>query len=495
VIEVGRYLVYDAIASGGMAAVHLGRIGGPAGFSRIVAVKRLHPHLAADPKFRSMFLDEARVASRVQHPNVVGIIDIATHGDELLLVMEYVRGESLAALLRAAMGRNELPSLGVVSAIVLGSLYGLHAAHEVADESGRPMEIVHRDVSPQNILVGADGVPRVVDFGIAKAISRLETTREGEIKGKLGYMSPEQLRRGRIDRRTDVYAAAVVLWEALTCRRLFVADDAAGVIAAILEGDVPAPSTVRSDIGPALDEVVRKGLRNAAEARFASALEMAEALARAAPPASPAEVGAWVAALAGDRLSERARRVASLEQQSSGAVESVPAFDERRRIVDAETSVEDLAALELRTAVMPVSVARSLPASRRWGWTLGAGVSAFALAALGAVYLRPRARVEPPAASAPVIAETAPAASTPVIAETHEPAPTAETPAAASSRKETIPAARPSRPQRPAVAAPRAPTAHASTASPAPPAPADCDPSFTIDENGIKRFKRWCTNR
>src|SRR5581483_5010714 len=180
-----RYVLSAVIGRGGMARVHLGRLIGADGFSRVVAIKRLHPHLAEDKVFARAFIDEARLASRVRHPNVVQTLDVAREGDELLLVMEYVPGASLATLTRIAQERGEPIPPKIIAAILSGALIGLHAAHDAEDERGEPLHLVHRDVSPQNILVGADGITRVLDFGIAKAAGRLQTTMDGNIKGKI----------------------------------------------------------------------------------------------------------------------------------------------------------------------------------------------------------------------------------------------------------------------------------------------------------------------
>src|SRR5262245_49268372 len=163
-----------------MATVHLGRLLGPVGFSRTVAIKRLHAQFSQDPEFVSMFLDEARLAARIRHPNVVPTLDVVATGGELFLVMDYVAGESIAKLLRAVATKKEMVPIRVIAATMAGALHGLHAAHEAKDERGEPLGIVHRDVSPQNILLGADGVPRVLDFGVAKAIGRVQTTQEGQ---------------------------------------------------------------------------------------------------------------------------------------------------------------------------------------------------------------------------------------------------------------------------------------------------------------------------
>ncbi|HEV8244207.1 MAG TPA: serine/threonine-protein kinase, partial [Polyangiaceae bacterium] len=185
--SIGRYTLYGEIASGGMATVHVGQLSGPEGFSRTVAIKLLHKQYAKDPNFVDMFLDEARLAARIRHPNVVSTLDVVRVEDELFVVMDYVHGESLAHLVRAASVDGGHVPPRIASAILVGALLGLHAAHEATDGKGKPLSIVHRDVSPQNILVGIDGVARVADFGVAKAASRVHTTQGGEIKGKISY--------------------------------------------------------------------------------------------------------------------------------------------------------------------------------------------------------------------------------------------------------------------------------------------------------------------
>src|SRR3954469_674037 len=192
---IGRYRVYSELASGGMATVHLGCMLGPAGFSKLVAIKCLHARFALEAEFVAMFLDEARLTSSIHHPNVVASLDVVTEQGELLVVMEYIHGESLAALLRTSRQARELPPIPVVTRVVCDALEGLHAAH-VASLAGRCLNIVHRDVSPQNIMVGADGNSRVLDFGIAQAAIRsratatVTATATGTIKGKIAYMSP-----------------------------------------------------------------------------------------------------------------------------------------------------------------------------------------------------------------------------------------------------------------------------------------------------------------
>ncbi len=320
---IGRYALFQELASGGMATVHLGRLLGTAGFSRTVAIKRLHPQFAKDPEFASMFLDEARLAARIRHPNVVTTLDVVALEGELFLVMEYVQGETLSRLVRATSDAHDQVPVPIAAAIVYGALHGLHAAHEARSERGRPLQIVHRDVSPQNILVGVDGIPRVLDFGIAKAAGRFGTTRAGMVRGKIPYMAPEQLSSGVVTRSGDVYAAAVVFWEALTSKRLFLGDNAALTAAMVLTEKAPAPSSVASDIPPDLDAIVLRGLQRDPAIRFTSALEMATAIERAVALAPQREIGEWVEQRASAQLKRRAELV-SLVESSSSSSSSIP---------------------------------------------------------------------------------------------------------------------------------------------------------------------------
>jgi eukaryotic-like serine/threonine-protein kinase len=310
---IGRYVLYDEIGVGGMATVHVGRLLGTAGFSRTVAIKRLHPHCSRDPRFVTLFLDEARVTGRIQHPNVAAMLDVVKADDELLLVMEYIHGEPLSRLTMLARhaGSHIAPRIAV--SIAIDVLRGLHAAHEAKTELGEPLGIIHRDVTPQNVLVGADGVTRLVDFGVAKAASRLQVTGEGQIKGKFPYMAPEQIQGHALDRRVDVYAASVVLWETLAMRRLFTADNPANVITRVLEMDVEPPSAFAKDIPKALDEVVMRGLSRDATERFATAEDMAHALEVALSPATVREVSEWVRSIATEQLAVRSQLLSSIE--------------------------------------------------------------------------------------------------------------------------------------------------------------------------------------
>jgi eukaryotic-like serine/threonine-protein kinase len=296
-----------------MATVHVGRLTGAAGFARTVAIKRMHPHLSRDREFAAMFVDEARLAARIHHPNVVQTLDVETSEGELFVVMEYLQGESLATLMRLARAREIKMPLPIAVRILIDVLYGLQAAHEATSEKGQALDLVHRDISPQNVLVGADGVARVIDFGVAKAVGRLITTKEGYVKGKLSYMAPEQISRDLVDRRTDVYAAAVVLWELLTMRRLFKASSEGHVMHRIMRGDVAKPSSVVPEVPADIDAIVMRGLAVDPAARFPTAQEMASALESKGSSGTAREVGEWVKMVAGDALKARAEKVAEVE--------------------------------------------------------------------------------------------------------------------------------------------------------------------------------------
>jgi len=302
-----------------MASVYFGRIVGSEGFSRVVAIKRMHPHLTESADFRAMFIDEARLAARINHPNVAQIIDLVAEDEELLLVMSYVHGVSVGSLLHAGHGPLSVP---VAVRIAIDGLYGLHAAHTARDPAGVPLGVVHRDVSPQNLLTSSDGITLVVDFGVAKAAARLQTSREGQLKGKIRYMPPEQIRQGPIGPQTDVYALAVVLWEMLTGHRLFTGSSDPAVLAQVLDGTVTRPSTYIIDLSPALEDIIMCGLAREAANRFPSALAMAEALEGLHLAASPREVAAVVSSRAGTTLA--ARETALQQMHDDGGLQEIP---------------------------------------------------------------------------------------------------------------------------------------------------------------------------
>jgi serine/threonine protein kinase len=308
---LGRYLIFGEIGAGGSATVHFGRLRGPAGFGRTVALKRLHGHLANDPKHVSQFLAEARLTARIHHPNVVPLLDVIALPDgELLLVMDYVHGETLGGLLGAARRRQLPVPLSVTSAVITGALLGLHAAHETASETGMPLGLVHGDVSPHNVIVGADGSARVLDFGIARVAGT--TIDKRRVMGTPAYMAPERFRDAHFDRRSDLFGAAVVLWEMLTLDRLFKGQsDPPSAERAVRPID--PPSSRNPAVPPALDAVVLKALKARPEDRYPTALAFARALETAVAPATSREVAEWVTEICGLRLRERAAELSRIE--------------------------------------------------------------------------------------------------------------------------------------------------------------------------------------
>ncbi len=310
----GRYVLHQEFAAGGMASVLFGQLIGPVGFSRVVAVKRMHDDFSADPQFVKMFVDEAWMAARVQHPNVVAVLEVVADAGEILIVMDYVRGESLSSLLKLC--KEPVPA-DVAASIVGQTLAGLHAAHEARDESGRPLGMIHRDISPQNILIGVDGLARITDFGIAKAASRLTVTMDKQVKGKLRYMPPEQLiSDSALDRRADIYAAGVVLWETLAGRRLYPSDSVEELLASMTKDRMPSLFQARPDLPPSIDDVVRGAIVNDPNARYSTALEFQIALEKVLPIASGRAVGAWVETWARDRLREKQAFIDVIEQNT-----------------------------------------------------------------------------------------------------------------------------------------------------------------------------------
>jgi len=471
---LGRYALHGEIAAGGMATVHFGRLLGPIGFSKTVAIKRLHPQFAKDPDFVAMFLDEARVAGRIQHPNVVSTLDVVALEGELFLVMEYIEGESLARLIRVMRASHTRIPLRVVGSILTGVLYGLHAAHEARSERGEELGIVHRDVSPQNIIVGVDGVARVLDFGIAKARGRSQTTRDGQIKGKLSYMPPEQILGEEIDRRVDVYAAGVVAWEALTCQRLFDGENEGAIVKKIIDSVVSPPSMFVPDLPPRVDEVVMRALSRDVALRFATSWEMAVALEESLGLETPRRVGAFVEACARDAIARRAARVQQLESIST-EVDGARGFGQNPSAV-----------------AMAPTIARSEP-NRRAAFAVGA-ILGFGVMGAAAVLIAKSGNdaAQTPAASSqlgtPVVTSsgsaTVPAgrgasAAVPVDGST--------TPPAASLAESGVASASGPKTKRPASAPWTAPP----VVTTATVKPSNCEPPYYL-ENGIRKIKPEC---
>jgi eukaryotic-like serine/threonine-protein kinase len=474
---IGRYLLCDEIASGGMASVHLGCLVAPEGCLRSVAIKRLHAQFASDPEFVAMFLEEASLAARVRHSHVVPTLDVVVQDGELFLVMEYVEGESLAHLLGALERSSSRMPLAFATFVVAQALLGLHAAHEATSKSGEPLGIVHRDVSPHNILVGSDGIVRVADFGVAKACRRARETTNGRLKGKIAYMAPEQLRQGPIDRRVDVFAASLVLYEALTGRRPFAAEEPAATLTNILTQEVPRPSRFLPEIPAELDRLVLKGLEKDPERRFATAHEMACELQAITRMPSIRELGEWVHSIAGEVLQRRAEQLKAIQKQSGPAVFS------------ARSAVAKTPPVPPWIMLGRVRWATALAAAAPVALLLTLGVSEGGQTSrqpLSAVQTRPK---EQPPVGAPETRGLPPLKPQPLL-------PTADSPGSGTALVKSPGSSRPSF-QSPSQTFPNSPGA----ADPAP-APADlaegnasesaCAPPYTFNPDGSKRFKLEC---
>jgi len=466
-----------------MATVHLGCMLGPAGFSKVVAIKCLHAEFALESEFVAMFLDEARLTSSIHHPNVVASLDVVAEQGELLVVMEYVHGESLAALLRSSRQTGDAPPLPVVARIMCDALEGLHAAH-VASLAGRCLNIVHRDVSPQNIMVGVDGNTRVLDFGIAQAAVRSQVSKAGVVKGKLAYMSPEQVSNREVDSRTDIFAAGVVLWEALTGRRLFFAHDQGATIELLMNSEITSPSSITRSLPAEIDGVVLKALARDPEQRFESAHEFAEALRKVAGEGSRKAVSDWVNRVAKDSLSRRLALLETLEAsaihaQAEAALPVVTGSSPFHTPISAVSVIEATGTRATSTRAIAGAMAQPSGATLRGPfWAAIGGLAAIAIAWT-------------------IVAKQPPPAPTPSTAakEVRTPAPVAVQAAAPSSEASAPPKVDPL----PAVSAsdePAKPTRNKPRSSvPAEARPSrakTCTPPYRIDAAGVRRVKLEC---
>ena len=270
----GRYTLLYRIGSGGMAEVYLARFTGTDGFQKLVVIKLIHREFTASPEFISMFIDEARLASRISHANVAQVLELGRVGETHFIAMEYVDGESLEAL------AERVPDLSLpyVARILANAAAGLHAAHELRDNAGKLLEVVHRDVSPANILISYDGEVKVIDFGVARARDTADISAAGEVKGKFAYMAPEQAHDRPIDRRADIFSLGVVLHELTTHRPLFRGESEPATLANLISSDIPRPSDLVPGYPPALETVVLRALEREPERRFQTAQELQEAL-------------------------------------------------------------------------------------------------------------------------------------------------------------------------------------------------------------------------
>jgi serine/threonine-protein kinase len=468
--KLGRYEVLARLASGGMAGVYVARAIGVAGFERLFAIKVLHPHLAHEEEFISMFLDEARLAARIRHPNVVPTLDISDTPDAgFYLVMEYIEGDHLGALLQKAWKLGKRLPFPVTLRIVVDALEGLAAAHNLTDESGRNLHLVHRDISPHNVMVSSDGVARITDFGVAKAEVRLSTTREGQFKGKLAYMAPEHASNGDADQRSDLFSMAIILWESLAGRRLFRAENHAATLNKICLEPVPLLSSVDEGLTP-FDALLMKALARDPNDRFQSAEEFAEAIEETASTlggiAKAREVAQLVREYAAEKLSRDTELIRSAIAQltaSGGASQPPSAMDHAPSVVEVPLHDSPLLVAAPQNAARPSSgmdyaeldlSELEQPKSRRLLWIAGVVLLAAAAGAGAALWSRrvPAALTMPTPTLQPSVPAEAPPA--PTTNTTHSTTSTAVSEATAQTT--TTPAAAPAEPREAAPAEPRA---------------------------------------
>ncbi|MBW2465343.1 MAG: serine/threonine protein kinase, partial [Deltaproteobacteria bacterium] len=298
----GRYRLKYQIASGGMASVFLAGAAGAAGFEKPVAIKRMHPHLARRKEYVEMFLDEARITSRINHPNVCQVFDFGETEGAYYMALEYLVGEPLTTILAHVQKRGTYqfaPWRAIAARVCVAMCEGLHAAHELRDSDGQRLDVVHRDVSPSNVIVTFDGGVKVVDFGVAKARGRLHQTTTGTLKGKFSYMAPEQVGGRGVDARSDIWSIGVCLWEMLTCKRLFRRASEMETLIAVGQGDIPNPSDLVPEIPPELAAIALRALDRNPDGRYANAREMARDLdrwiQRQSEPAGMADVADFLA--------------------------------------------------------------------------------------------------------------------------------------------------------------------------------------------------------
>lgn len=496
-----------------MGVVYFGRLVGPAGFSRPVAVKRMHPRLAADPSFVRMFVDEAHLTARIRHPNVVSVLDVIAQPGELLLVMEHIQGVSLSQLRHLAEG---IPAAHC-TAIAVAALAGLHAAHEARDEQGEPLGIVHQDVSPQNVLLGTDGVARVLDFGIAVASANSSAGEQTPLRGKLGYLAPEQLRGEAADRRADLYAMGVVLWEMLCGRRLLA--PGARTVAEVLQASTQrhtAPSQFCEGLPPEVDAVCLRALSPNPDERFASAREMALVLGRALPPSSTIELGDYVERIAAEPLAHQKQQLAAIEAGTllridvAGASAATAAAGMPGDATKTDLSLQlmlDAEAAGETAATMPMAQ----PPAEQQARSEDTGLTGTQLASAQPAATPPSARFGP--RSALLLAGLAVAAGSVALAATNE-QPLQLRPAfarqwlppqvlraaqditpAVSASAATAGSAAPSPQHPPALTRPARQPRSTPVRPPPPrtaPPKARCNPPFEIDAHGDKRFKPGC---
>ena len=393
--RLGAYELLLELASGGMATVHLARATDKRLGPPLVAVKRPHRHLQGDKTFLTMLVDEARLASAIDHPNVVKVRELGFDGGMPFIVMDYIEGTSLAELRRELSAIGRAIDVRVAVRLIIDALLGLHAAHELKDDNGKPLHIIHRDVSPHNILIGCDGRAYVTDFGIAKAEDRIQTTRTHEVKGKLAYLAPERIDKRRLCTvQSDVFSMAVVLWECFAGRRLFRGEEAVDILQEVISAPIATLKQIGAQIPQSLDDVIARALSRDLDTRYATALDFAQAVERAAGTehsGTHSDVARLMEAIFGARMTLRQEQV----RATIGPVEMTDLLRESGLPTRDRVSMADIPTGQLLAELAPpaptgryaigtelrAEVARLRPRRLPW-WGIGAVTGGIAIGVL-----------------------------------------------------------------------------------------------------------------
>jgi len=410
VTSVGKYRVLSELGRGGMANVYLAVTRGPSEVNKLVVLKALLPDLATEPAALTAFLDEARLAAQLNHGNVVQTYEVGTQGDRQVIVMEYLEGQSLASVMKRGSAAGNPLSLAFNLRILIDVLEGLQYAHELRAYDGSPLSLVHRDVSPQNVFVTYDGQVKVLDFGIAKAASSTIHTATGVVKGKISYMSPEQMVGESVDRRADVYSVGCMLWAAAAGRKLWKDTPDVHIMRAVMNGQIPSPQSVNPECDDELDQITMRALALACELRYQTAHELQEDLERYCERHGiqnrPRELGRYVAALFADTRAELRARVEEQLSVVSSQIDSRPQSDPALRTEVLGLGVPSALSLAATGTISAISSSAvnvsAPPATRRKhaGLIAGAVAAAFVLSLW---VWRAGTRAEAPAASAPPV--------------------------------------------------------------------------------------------
>jgi serine/threonine-protein kinase len=432
--RLGRYRLVRRLAVGGMAEVYLAVAEGLSGFEKRVVVKRLLPQHTREGELLAMFLDEARLVATLRHPNIGEVYDVGAEGSDYFFAMEHIPGRDVRDLLSARYG-EPLP-LAQALAIVMGVAEGLHHAHEQRDEEGRLLDIVHRDVSPSNVLVGVGGQVKLIDFGVAKWGAQRTETRHGVLKGKCAYMSPEQCRAEALDRRSDVFSLGVLLYEITTGTRPFSGDNDFEVMTAIVGGSLEAPSARWPGYPLGLEPIVLRALSPRAEDRFATAQELSRALAEFAAKQGVAPSAAGLAALLAETFGDEASGAIAADKSQGHEVSSTADTSPARpsSVARDRTATDHQAAAAIRPLMEPGSEALRAVTARRIALFAGVGLACVGAVAVAAPWLR-RAPVAPVVVPASVVRpaervvpEVSPTTTTTTTATTTTAVPVPETP-------------------------------------------------------------------